>query len=77
MSKCQCTNVTNQWSSESNQSEEEQFVFRTLNYEHPVTTPHNNIDGSWPQFYSSNEDNWVAGTINVLDITFYQKLLLI
>ena len=36
MSKCQCKNVTNQWSSESNQSEEEQFVFGTLNYEHPV-----------------------------------------
>ena len=36
MSECQCKNVTNQWSSESNQSEEEQFVFGTLNYEHPV-----------------------------------------
>ena len=37
MSECQCKNVTNQWSSESNQSEKEQFVFGTLNNDHPVS----------------------------------------
>ena len=37
MSECRFTSVTNQWSSESNQSEEEQFMFGTLNNDHPVS----------------------------------------
>ena len=36
MSECHCKNVTNQWSSESNQPEKEQFAFGTLNNDHPV-----------------------------------------
>ena len=38
MSECQWKNVTNQWSSESNQPEEKQFVFGTLNNDNPVYT---------------------------------------